>query len=357
MPEEAATMPNSQAHQHGWWWRSCYLLAWFAAVCLGALALLKVSVHDGNHLLTCVNAFTRYVYLPIYLSLLWAAWQRRWRLAIVCLAIAICHCIWVAPEFVRDRRFDVPAAENHPPQEATTIRILFANVKAHNENLAGFFEEIPSVDPDIIVFVEFFPHWNRLLANVPTFAPYKYGSAARQPAGGEFAILSKLPIENPERIFGDERMRYAFDVKVDGTPLRIFGLHAPRPMNIPGMDYNGFWKETIDMLLALPDPSVVVGDFNATPYSHVYKTLTAEKFRSAHDDRGRGYATTWPNGTLPIPPIRIDQALLTAGVECVAISEGIGVGSDHKPLILDVRLRGSVRKSNAAAATTNTEQQ
>jgi hypothetical protein len=40
-----------------------------------------------------------------------------------------------------------------------------------------------------------------------------------------------------------------------------------------------------------------------------------------------------------LPPIRIDQAFLTAGVECLAIAEGQGAGSDHKPLILEIALR------------------
>jgi endonuclease/exonuclease/phosphatase (EEP) superfamily protein YafD len=356
MPNEADILPDARPNQRGWWWRCCYLLAWFAAISLGAVALLKIIYHDGNYVLTCLNAFTRYLYLPIYACLGWAVWQRRGRLAIVCLAIAICHCIWVTPEFVRDRRFDAAAAKNRPTK-ATTIRIFFANVKAHNENMIGFFEEIPNVDPDVIVLVEFLPHWNRLLAKIPAFKPYKFGNAASLPAGGEFAVLSKLPIENPQRLYRGGRLRYAFDVNVEGAPLRVFGLHSPRPMNLPGMDYDGFWNETIAILLSQPDPTVVVGDFNATPYSRVYKTLTADKFRSAHDDRGRGYATTWPNGAIPIPPIRIDQALLTAGVECVAISEGIGTGSDHKPLILDVQIRDSVRHPIASAAVTNGERQ
>jgi endonuclease/exonuclease/phosphatase (EEP) superfamily protein YafD len=82
----------------------------------------------------------------------------------------------------------------------------------------------------------------------------------------------------------------------------------------------------------------VVGDFNATQHSRVYEQLMSGHFRSAHEDRGRGYATTWPNGLRPVPPIRIDQALMSPQVECVSIVEGTGLGSDHKPLILELRV-------------------
>jgi endonuclease/exonuclease/phosphatase (EEP) superfamily protein YafD len=67
--------------------------------------------------------------------------------------------------------------------------------------------------------------------------------------------------------------------------------------------------------------------------------LTESGLRSAHDDRGRGYATTWPNGQNLCPPIRIDHALVSPEIEVESIREGRGRGSDHKPLILDVHIR------------------
>jgi len=118
----------------------------------------------------------------------------------------------------------------------------------------------------------------------------------------------------------------------------VVGLHAPRPMAFRDDDYRGFWKEAEPLILSLPHPLIVVGDFNATQYSRVYEELKNAGLRSAHEDRGRGYATTWPNGMVPVPPIRIDQAFLSADVGCRAIEEGIGIGSDHKPLVLDVEI-------------------
>jgi hypothetical protein len=40
-----------------------------------------------------------------------------------------------------------------------------------------------------------------------------------------------------------------------------------------------------------------------------------------------------------MPPIRIDQAFLSPEIECLDIREGRGEGSDHKPLIVDLRIR------------------
>jgi endonuclease/exonuclease/phosphatase (EEP) superfamily protein YafD len=71
----------------------------------------------------------------------------------------------------------------------------------------------------------------------------------------------------------------------------------------------------------------------------VYRQLTADRLRSAHDDRGRGWVSTWPNGQVWLPPVRIDQVFVSPEVECVRIVEGEGRGSDHKPVIVDVRIR------------------
>jgi endonuclease/exonuclease/phosphatase (EEP) superfamily protein YafD len=88
-----------------------------------------------------------------------------------------------------------------------------------------------------------------------------------------------------------------------------------------------------------PEPLIVVGDLNATQYSRVYQRLTGGRLRGAHEDRGRGYATTWPAGRYWAPSIRIDHALLSPGIECLNIDETTIPGSDHRGLILEVRIR------------------
>jgi endonuclease/exonuclease/phosphatase (EEP) superfamily protein YafD len=309
-------------------------MAWTTTLALFAIAALRFTYHDGNYTLTCINAFTRYVYLPIYACVIWAAWQRRKWLLVCGSIVAACHVALIVPELMRDNRFAAP-----PASGAKKLRILFANVRGDHPDPAAYLNELPEINPDVIVFVEYYPWWHRDAQPAKAYAAYPYGTPGGRPPGGEVGVFSKLPIENEQRVFAADRMCYSFDIRVDGQPLRIFALHAPRPMDIPFMDYHGFWNSVTPQLLALPDPAVIVGDFNATPSSKLLKRLTADRLRSAHEDRGRGYANTWPNGMAPIPPIRIDHALLTPGVECVSIAEGRGVGSDHKPLILDVRIR------------------
>ena len=172
-------------------------------------------------------------------------------------------------------------------------------------------------------------------------APYVTANGPMKSQRGEVIIYSKLPISAENQQWYSGRIVQTVDIEVGSETLRLIGLHAPRPMRPPAYDYYGYWKEVVPRLTAEEGPLVVVGDFNATEHSLVYKQLQASGLRSAHDDRGRGYATTWPNGQWILPPIRIDQVFLTPDVECLNIAEGQGLGSDHKPLIVDVKLRNA----------------
>ncbi len=310
---------------------------------LAALAGLRILYHDGTFFLVWVNAFTRYVYLPAYVCLAWAVWRRHWFLAAANIAIVCLHISWLAPDYMRDRRFDSVAGAAAPAHSFQTVRIFFANVNGANTEYYSLLDEIHDANPDVIVLVEFGPNWQRAFLRSTVIAAYPYGGGRHYAGLQTVSVFSRLPVMSEKQEWVTGRTIETVDVPVGSEMLHIIGLHSPRPMGYHGNDgpdnYDAFWNYTIPLLLAQKGPFVVVGDCNATQYSAVYQRLTADRLRSAHEDRGRGYATSWPNGYFPLPPIRIDQAFLSPDVECVSIREGIGRGSDHKPLILDVQIR------------------
>ena len=86
--------------------RILYWLAWLVTLSLIAIAVMRVTWHDGTHFLTWLNAFTRYVYLPAYVCMAWAIWKRRWILAATNLAVVCLHKAILAPDIIRDSRLD-----------------------------------------------------------------------------------------------------------------------------------------------------------------------------------------------------------------------------------------------------------
>jgi endonuclease/exonuclease/phosphatase (EEP) superfamily protein YafD len=249
----------------------------------------------------------------------------------------------MAPNFLRDRRFDdFSSAASLDSSEAPseTIRIIFANVAATNTEHDAMFKEIAESDPDVIVFVEFSLPWYMAVKRSPVMTPYKYGSGHLKSHVNSVSVYSRLPLTTEMQNWVHRRAIHTVEIPLGPGSLRLIGLHAPRPIEGPRYDYHEYWDQTVRLLTAEQGPLIVVGDFNATEHSLVYKQLTEGRLRSAHDDRGRGYAVTWPNGQYLCPPIRIDHAFVSPEIEVERIVEGRGKGSDHKPLILDVRLRG-----------------
>jgi endonuclease/exonuclease/phosphatase (EEP) superfamily protein YafD len=197
--------------------------------------------------------------------------------------------------------------------------------------------------------VEFGWPWHAAFEKSPIMAPYVYGTGHLKSHVNTVNVFSRLPLAAEIQNWVRRRPVHAVDISLGAKTLRVMGLHAPRPMEGTKFDYKAYWDELFPLLLGEQGPLVIVGDFNATEHSKVYRRLTAGRLRSAHDDRGRGYATTWPNGQYLCPPIRIDQAFVSPEIEVVRIVEGRGRGSDHKPLVVDVRIRNVPQMKTFAA--------
>ena len=156
--------------------RLIYWLACLVTLALVTVGLLRIFYHDGNHFLTCLNAFTRYVYVPAYFCLAWAIWKRCRILALTNLAIIALHITLIAPDFMRDQRSSLSASSATTAASASpTIRIFFANVCALNTEHDAMLEEIRAADPDVIILVEFSWLWRIAYFHSPTFAKYPYG--------------------------------------------------------------------------------------------------------------------------------------------------------------------------------------
>jgi endonuclease/exonuclease/phosphatase (EEP) superfamily protein YafD len=352
---DASTGRNRDGNSHpiSRWSRRFSAMTWAITLGLLIVAILRVVCPDIWDLFIWFNAFTLYFYLPAYVVAATAVWQRRWLLAALDLLVIACHLAWVVPDF----RSATPYPEQCAMSETSRpIRIFCANIQATNPEPESVLNEIASVDPDVVVLIEYRRWWTHLLQESPVLKPYIYGTNLNQPYDGEIALFSRLPIMNQQMIWVDTpRVNDIVDIPLGNTSLRLFALHSPRPFYERHFNYGGFWRQLIPLISRQPRPLVVLGDFNATQYSLVYHEITSLGLRSAHEDRGRGFATTWPNGENPLPPIRIDQAFLSPEVECLDIFEGIGRGSDHKPLILDIRVHtdpATIATTGAAAEAT-----
>jgi endonuclease/exonuclease/phosphatase family metal-dependent hydrolase len=129
------------------------------------------------------------------------------------------------------------------------------------------------------------------------------------------------------------------EVEIDGRPVQVINTHlglVPREQQLQAHHLAGpSW-------LAHPrrkGPTILLGDFNATGTSVVYRTLTAKL------EPARGLAPTrQPTSTFPsqLPVLRIDHLFVSREIvvrDVFAPFEPLTrIASDHLPLVMDFEL-------------------
>jgi endonuclease/exonuclease/phosphatase (EEP) superfamily protein YafD len=84
-----------------------------------------------------------------------------------------------------------------------------------------------------------------------------------------------------------------------------------------------------------PGEHIVMGDFNATPYSRQLQTFQRNSGLSRLT-----YLPTWSSKLVQLPQIDIDHIFVSASIEPLGRAFiGGSAGSDHYPVIATIRMR------------------
>ncbi|KRA66159.1 endonuclease [Caulobacter sp. Root655] len=141
-------------------------------------------------------------------------------------------------------------------------------------------------------------------------------------------------------------------VDVGGTPVQIINTHLGLVPQEQRRQAAALLGEQWMAHEAWKAPGILLGDFNATPYSATYRLLRAA-LRDAQSQ-----SPTWrqtPTATFPssFPFMRIDHVFLTKGLETVGVSSPYGamarVASDHLPLVVDLEITAADDPAGPAA--------
>ncbi|HWT16711.1 MAG TPA: endonuclease/exonuclease/phosphatase family protein, partial [Patescibacteria group bacterium] len=193
-----------------------------------------------------------------------------------------------------------------PPRLPTTtetaqlapFRLISANVHLHTaspERLIAWTDAAPA---DVLVLLEVSPTYARALAEWSDY-PHRVVAPGSDPFG--IAVLSRHPFAS-QAILHDPRGIASIDVAID-TPQGCVALRALHPMPPISPGENVRRDLALAAALAAADrpevPSVIAGDFNATPWSSGFAPFTAAGWR-----RATGLAPTWSvrgGGVIGIP--------------------------------------------------------
>jgi endonuclease/exonuclease/phosphatase family metal-dependent hydrolase len=266
-------------------------------------------------------------------------------------------------------------------QEAKTdFKILSYNVRLFDQykwrsdqdyfTRDAVFDFIHSQNPDIVCFQEFF-HGNDTY--FPTIGPFVAESEAKNYHVGYvktvgdkkhygLATFTRFPIVRREEINFEDAVSNSgifTDVVIKTDTIRIFNFHL-ESVRFSQADYK-FVSEVMDPAATVhsssskiifyklhkaflrrarqaavvrqyisqsPYPVIVCGDFNDTPTSFVYRTIS-ESLRDAFLDAGTGLGTTYAGG---IPFLRIDFILHSPQLKAQHYQKYPVEYSDHYPI-------------------------
>jgi endonuclease/exonuclease/phosphatase (EEP) superfamily protein YafD len=193
-----------------------------------------------------------------------------------------------------------------------------------NEDADRVRAEIERLDADIVTLLEVSPAKRRLLAELKPRYPFQANCFAIDYC--RLVILSKLPIMDMTargRWEGPPFIHATLGPEAGG--LSVIAVHTIR---FPHSRAQFRQVQAIARLIeALPGHKLVMGDFNATPFSRIIEVIEV-----GANLRRITFLPSWP-ATAGLPQIAIDHIFLSAGVIILEAARiGEAAGSDHYPV-------------------------
>jgi len=268
------------------------------------------------------------------------------------------------------------------------VRIMSYNVRVFDyfrwsgkENSGQMLLEfVAQQQPDIICFQEFMikNKGDFDLANIGqmlNFAPNKYTKYFYESRSSKIglAIFSKHPIVNTggEYLSDSDQLYIYADIKIKDDTIRLFNVHmesnhlSQQQVNLidslitanpkeKKTEYLGIIRkmkssyirragqavQIHDEILLSPHPVIVSGDFNDTPVSYSYRTLS-EGLKDAFVSSGHGLGATYREFMLPL---RIDYLLHDPEISSSNFITHDVEFSDHRPIEAIFRFDDSKRE-------------
>ena len=217
-----------------------------------------------------------------------------------------------------------------PPDLVVASYNLLHSATAEKDGVVAWLDEL---EADVVFLQEAGAEWSRILVQADLNWRLVHAPVER---GQGFGILALVPQE-AEVDFVDVIGRPAPMVVLDveGVAVTLLGIHAVSPFNEErAMQRDVELLAVADWVVEQSGNVVVVGDFNATPWSWAFERLV-EVTGLENSLDGFGVQRTWPAGNVLLR-IPIDHLLHSDGLTVVDRRVLPGYGSDHLPLVVEL---------------------
>ncbi len=228
-----------------------------------------------------------------------------------------------------------------PAGDGAPLELLTQNLWYQNRDPDATAAAVLAQGADVLVLVEYTPAHQAAFDAAGARERYPYRWEAPAELGDGLAVLSTVPLRNPQELplaSGGVRVELA----TAGGPVQLFAVHPTAPSDYWGLrrwikDY----RALSDALAGAGPMTVVAGDFNATGAHRRFRALLADaRLVDAQDVSGSGFGATWPSGPLP-PVMRLDHVLVGEGIGVQDVTLLDDVGADHLGVRATLRVPGA----------------
>lgn len=216
-----------------------------------------------------------------------------------------------------------------------SICILDMNVCCENDDPPLLTREIERNQADIVVLEELTdPLWQSMRVALRNY-PFYVTCNTQSERGFGMGIFSKFPLVSASRhplssMDGISALSAVFVCKQ--RPIQLLTIHPTKPLcNATAAVSQKMVRNIAQSMNAFQGSKILIGDFNATPWSIFFRQIRAET--SLHDSAraAGGWQGTWPT-YMPLLYIPIDHCLTSGDCRVVERSSGPYIGSDHRPI-------------------------
>ena len=249
------------------------------------------------------------------------AWIGYRRAALCLAAVALGGLAWTAVDYGRMQA---------PHGAAANLSILWFNMYAGNPLPAeALVAALGDSGAEVIMMTEA----NAALPALDGLSS-RYPYRLICPGRCAMAILSRLPFETAEIIdngvtAGERQILHVRLVPSGGTgPVSLLAVHMLKPWYLA---FSGGEMERLRWVLKrYTEPTVLVGDFNATPWSRRMQMIA----RAGRMEFAGMPVPTWPASAGPVG-LPIDHVLVRGGITVASVTPwgGAALGSNHRGLL------------------------
>jgi endonuclease/exonuclease/phosphatase (EEP) superfamily protein YafD len=215
----------------------------------------------------------------------------------------------------------------HAPDRATELKLVTLNLFVGNRDVEGAARLLESEQADIVVLQEADGIHAALIERLRGTYPHAYCPDRVC----SLALLSRrmwlkvgkedVPPRRPLLVWA----RF----QVSGRSVRVMGIHMPYPFEARRQAEHTEWLAAY--LKRQVEPIILAGDLNLTPFSWKFTRLLHETGLETHLLAG----FSWPAHRYA-PVVLLDHVLTTPGFATVTARVGPPVGSDHRPVVVEL---------------------